>query len=189
MLLLVDNYDSFTYNLVDYFQQLNTSIEVQRNDVEDALLFNGKFKGVILSPGPGSPKEANKLMKIIEYYYLKVPILGICLGHQALGEFFGASLQKAIYPMHGKVSKINCSNNYLYSGLNKSIEVVRYHSLILEKLPSILEITSKTEQHEIMSFVHKKLPICGIQYHPEAYLTKYGIKILQNWLYFHKFVK
>jgi len=189
MLLLVDNYDSFTYNLQDYFLQLGARICVVRNDEADELLFDPTYEGVILSPGPGIPKKSGKLMKVLHHYHNKVPILGICLGHQAIGEYFGATLTKGVRPMHGKISKISLECLDQFEGLGTNLEVVRYHSLILKNLPDSLLATSHTEQKEIMSLKHNSLPIWGIQFHPEAWLTQEGLKILQNWLRFNKLVK
>ncbi len=189
MLLLVDNYDSFTYNLQDYFLQLGVQISVVRNDESEQLLFDPKYQGVVLSPGPGTPKDSGKLMKVLDHYHNKVPILGICLGHQAIGEYFGATLKKGQQPMHGKISKITLESSDQFEGLGSNLEVVRYHSLILKNLPNSLLATSFTEHNEIMSLKHNSLPIWGIQFHPEAWLTQGGLKILQNWLRFNKLVK
>ncbi len=199
MLLLVDNFDSFTYNLLDYFEQLKVNVKVVRNNEEEHILLSKSYSGVILSPGPGNPKDAGKLMEIVNFYVkIKTPLLGICLGHQAIGMHFGAQLHNTI-PMHGKVSQLilpslNVSSNSeeeridLFKNLKEPIEVVRYHSLILKKLPSELLTTSFSNKNEIMSFQHKTLPICAMQFHPEAWLSKDGIKMLQNWLCFNKLV-
>ena len=189
MILLIDNFDSFTYNLRDYFLQLGVQIVVHRNDVPLEVISRETYEAIVLSPGPGLPENSGNLMEVLDYYHLKLPVLGIYLGHQAIGEFFGANLTRAHQPMHGKISNIEIlGDNFLFNDLEKNIEVVRYHSLILNKIPNELLITSQTENNEIMSSMHKSLPISGIQFHPEAYLTKDGMKILQNWITFYKLV-
>jgi anthranilate synthase component 2 len=184
MLLLIDNYDSFTYNLKDYFEQLKQEVIVVKNDeIDDQSIQNFKFDKIVLSPGPNRPSHAGNLMEIIAQTYLHYPILGICLGHQALGEFFGAELSLAQTPMHGKVSEIQCQATGIYQDLPNIFNVCRYHSLIIQNLDNTpLETTALSPDNACMSFQHKTLPITGIQYHPEAILTEYGLKILANWL-------
>ncbi len=184
MLLLIDNYDSFTYNLKDYFEQLGERVIVIKNDEVNAeSIHHLNFNKIVLSPGPKTPKEAGNLMAIIETCYQKYPILGICLGHQALGEFFGAKLQKAKVPKHGKVSAIEHNNLGIYNALPNPLNVCRYHSLILENIEHTpLQTTATSIENECMSFKHQTLPITGIQYHPEAILTEHGLDILRNWL-------
>ena len=185
MLLLLDNFDSFTYNLVDYFEQLGQECCVIRNDKSLAEITKGDYKGVILSPGPRSPKEAGNLMAVLAYFHNRLPILGICLGHQAIGDFFGWKVAKALRPMHGKISKISHKKNNLFKGLPKEFNVVRYHSLVIKKeknIKSPLEITAITNENEVMAIEHSALPICGIQFHPEAALTQFGLEILDNCL-------
>lgn len=184
MLLLIDNYDSFTYNLVDYFLQLGEDVTVVRNDeVDEKSIYNHTFDKLVISPGPNTPDESGNLMNIIPAVYDRCPILGICLGHQALGQFFGASLCLAHKPMHGKTSVISHNGEGIYKGLPGQIEVCRYHSLLLEDIDAgILNITAKTSEEECMSYQHRYLPVTGIQYHPEAILTTYGLQILDNWL-------
>jgi anthranilate synthase/aminodeoxychorismate synthase-like glutamine amidotransferase len=184
MLLLIDNYDSFTYNLKDYFEQLKQEILVVKNDEIDAQSIDKlSFDKIVLSPGPKRPSQAGNLMSIIAHTHLHFPILGICLGHQALGEFFGAKLVLAPKPMHGKVSKIHCQAIAIYQNLPSSFNVCRYHSLILQNLENTpLKTTATTDNQECMSFEHQDLPITGIQYHPEAILTENGLQILDNWL-------
>ncbi|WP_226391231.1 anthranilate synthase component II [Penaeicola halotolerans] len=184
MILLIDNYDSFTYNLVDYFQQLGVQMVVKRNDLPIEAYTDQSYEGLVLSPGPETPQKAGRLMEILGHYVGQVPILGICLGHQAIGEYFGASLVKALKPMHGKISTIKVSDPSIFGSV-VSLQVVRYHSLVLQNLPEILEVTGLTKENEIMSIKHKYLPIWGLQYHPEAHLTEYGLKILDNWLRFN----
>jgi anthranilate synthase component 2 len=178
----LDNFDSFTYNLVDYFQQLNVNTEVFRNNqcLED--ITKNKYKGVVLSPGPGQPQESGNLLNVIKYYQNKLPILGICLGHQAIGQFYKATIIKADKPMHGKFSQVLLEKDYLFKDIPDKIRTVRYHSLILDNLPDNLEIIARTENNEIMAIRHQTLNIRGLQFHPEAILTEYGKKIIENWI-------
>ncbi|MDI1235221.1 MAG: aminodeoxychorismate/anthranilate synthase component II [bacterium] len=184
MLLLLDNYDSFTFNLKDYFEQLGERVMVIKNDALSATeLSNLSFDQLVLSPGPKTPDTAGNMMQIIESFHTQLPILGICLGHQALGTYFGAQLVKALKPMHGKVSTITHQGKGIYNTIENPLKVCRYHSLILKKLePTMLSITAESAEKECMSFQHKDLPITGLQYHPEAILTTNGLQILQNWL-------
>ena len=184
MLLLLDNYDSFTYNLQDYFSQLGFPCKVVRNDDitlnEIAALAPS---AIILSPGPETPAKAGIMPSLIHMFHDKIPLLGICLGHQALGEFFGATLVKAEKPMHGKTSMIRYLPHPLFAGLNNPFSAMRYHSLILEGIDvTPLQTIAASENGEIMAFVHARLKICGIQFHPESILTPDGIRILDNWL-------
>ena len=184
MILLVDNFDSFTYNLVDYFEQLGEQIQVVRNDIDFSQLDISIYKGIVLSPGPETPNKAGHLLDIIKTYHKQKPMLGICLGHQALGIFYGANLVKAQKPMHGKISKINLYADPIFKGIPSKIEVVRYHSLLLNKLPKELNGIAYSEDGEIMGIKHHKLPHYGIQFHPEAHLTSNGLTILKNWASF-----
>jgi anthranilate synthase component 2 len=143
---------------------------------------------IVLSPGPETPKKAGVMMELIEHFHDEIPMLGICLGHQGLGEFFGATLLKAEKPMHGKISTVYLQqeNNHnltksIFSGIPKNFQVVRYHSLLIDNKSKVLDITAITDKGEIMAFQHKTLPIYGIQYHPEAILTEFGMEVLQNW--------
>lgn len=141
-----------------------------------------QFSSIVISPGPGTPAQSGILMEFIHQYHAKVPILGICLGHQALGQYFGASLVKAEKPMHGKTSMISTQNDaYIFKNLPSQMQVMRYHSLVLEDLKSPLKITAETELKEIMAFQHCTLPIAGLQFHPESILTPNGIVMLKNW--------
>lgn len=185
MILLLDNFDSFTYNLVDYFHQLGVTCKVFRNSESVKTISSYQFKGVVLSPGPGVPSKAGCLMEVIEHFHLTHPVLGICLGHQALGEFFGAKLGKAIVPMHGKISKIACRQSPIFKDLNNTLQVVRYHSLIIKELPDCLTEIAINEDGEIMAMQHKILPVTGLQFHPEAVLTESGLKMLDNWIKFN----
>jgi anthranilate synthase/aminodeoxychorismate synthase-like glutamine amidotransferase len=182
LLLILDNFDSFTYNLLDYFEQLGVRTAVVRNNVTLEEIQCLEFQAIVLSPGPGRPGEAGVMGQVISYYQERVPLLGICLGHQALGEFFGACLTNAWRPMHGKVSEILCAADPLFAGLPRRMPVVRYHSLVLEQLPDVLQPLAYTGQGELMAFRHRQLPIYGLQFHPEAYLSTYGLNLLQNWL-------
>ncbi len=180
--MLLDNFDSFTYNLVDYLEQFNVSPKVFRNNQSLEEITEYKYKGVILSPGPGLPEESGNLLNVIKYYQTKLPILGICLGHQAIGQFYRAAIIKADKPMHGKFSQVLLENDYLFKDMPDNIRTVRYHSLILDNLPRNLEIIAKTENNEIMAIRHQTLNIRGLQFHPEAILTEYGKKIIENWI-------
>ena len=183
MLLLLDNYDSFSYNLVDYFAQLDVETVIFKNDSNLEDILQNTYSGIVLSPGPGTPKESGILLKIIEQYYKTLPMLGICLGHQAIGEYFGCNLIKAKVPMHGKVSELQFIEDPLFNGLVNGSEYVRYNSLVLDSIPDCLIPLAWSNDGEIMAIKHSKYPITGIQFHPEAYLTKKGIEILKNWLY------
>lgn len=182
MILLIDNYDSFTFNLVDYFCQLGVECDVVKNDISPDKYLDKKYDAVVISPGPGVPKNAGYLLKVIEKTYRKTPILGICLGHEAICEYFGGKLERAIKPMHGKVSKIQCAKTSIFRGLPEYINVVRYHSLVCRDLPDQLKTIALTEEMEIMGVQHVSLPIWGVQFHPEAALTEFGLEILKNWL-------
>jgi anthranilate synthase component 2 len=165
--------------------RLGVQCKVLRNNTPLSSIKEDSYAGIVLSPGPGTPEQANNLMEVVDHYHDKLPILGICLGHQALGQYFGATLQKADKPMHGKLSEIITSKSFLFDGLPSPMQVVRYHSLILKDIPEQLVATSTTHDGEIMSFTHRYLPIGGMQFHPEAALTTYGLKMLENWVSFH----
>lgn len=183
-LLLLDNYDSFTYNLYDYLSQLGASCTVLRNDAFSPARISSfaKHDGIVLSPGPKRPADAGLLMQVIDELHHKVPLLGICLGMQAIGEYFGAKLVRAAVPMHGKVSEVNHLGKGLFSSIEKPTTVMRYHSLVLKNLPIELEITAWTKEGEIMALQHKKYALQGVQFHPESILTKQGLKMFENWL-------
>ncbi|MCH7411516.1 aminodeoxychorismate/anthranilate synthase component II [Belliella sp. DSM 111904] len=183
MLLLIDNFDSFSHILADYIKQTGKSIRIVRNDVSLDELTQGSFEGIILSPGPETPAKAGNLMDILAYFQDKLPMLGVCLGHQAIGEFFGAKLVKGLSPVHGKVHKVFKKTDHpIFQHIPKEFEVTRYHSLILQNLPSCIETLLTTDQEEIMAIAHRDLPIVGIQYHPEAHLTQYGYQLIKNWV-------
>lgn len=183
MILLVDNYDSFTYNLLDYLEQLGASCKVIRND-EYSLseIIAMEPEAIVISPGPGRPAESGILAELIAYYHDKLPLLGICLGHQAIGEYYGARLQKAAQPMHGKTSVIRHNGHPMFSGIPENMEVMRYHSLILENVPAPLLVTARTAGSEIMAMAHPVLPIWSFQFHPESVLTAFGLTLINNWL-------
>lgn len=199
MILLLDNFDSFTYNLWDYVERLGVECKVLRNDIPLEKLKEYNFAGIILSPGFGKPQDAGVMMEVIDYYHQKLPILGVCLGHQALGMYFGAKLIYAEKPMHGKVSTINCKVNnqtdLIFQNMPSQIEVARYHSLLIEleseleenaEENNILIPTAYTQKGELMAFSHRTLPIKAIQFHPEAALTEYGLQMLENWTFLIK---
>lgn len=188
MILLLDNFDSFTYNLVDYFNQLGIAVKVFRNNDALEKITAHPYTGVVLSPGPERPSLAGNLMKVIAYYEDKLPMLGICLGHQAIGEYYGASLEKAAYPMHGKVSGIKTSAGILFRNIPEEIEVVRYHSLVLRNLPETLKPVAFASNNELMAFESTTGNMTGIQFHPEAVLTEYGLEMLKNWASFSDIV-
>ncbi|MCB0642499.1 MAG: aminodeoxychorismate/anthranilate synthase component II [Phaeodactylibacter sp.] len=185
-LLLIDNYDSFTYNLYDYLLQLGANCEVVRNDaITLAEIEAFAPTALVFSPGPERPAQAGILMDCIRQFHRSVPMLGVCLGHQALGEFFGAELVRAQKPMHGKTSLIKHQGHPLFASLPTSFEVMRYHSLILEAIPvEILEVLAVTEEGEVMAIAHRQFPLIGIQFHPESILSPHGLQILSNWLTF-----
>ncbi|WP_019948816.1 anthranilate synthase component II [Hymenobacter aerophilus] len=184
-LLLLDNFDSFTYNLLDYLEQLECEVLVRRNDVPLAELRALQPEAVVLSPGPGTPAGAGNLLAVIEAFHQRLPMLGVCLGHQALGQFFGAEVVRGARPMHGKVSDINWTvPDVLWNDLPASMPVTRYHSLAVRELPPALEALAVTadERAEIMALRHRTLPLHGVQFHPEALLTTHGLAILGNWV-------
>jgi anthranilate synthase component 2 len=185
MVLLIDNYDSFTYNLYQYIGEFYPDIEVVRNDevtVDEVL--NSGAKRIVLSPGPGRPEDAGICVELIRKLQGRVPLLGICLGHQAIGYAYGAKIVRAGKILHGKTSMIIHSGQGVFNGLRNPIRATRYHSLVIEKesLPEELEITARTPDGTIMGIKHKKLPVYGVQFHPESVLTESGRQILRNFL-------
>ncbi|MFP4069245.1 MAG: anthranilate synthase component II [Verrucomicrobiota bacterium] len=185
MLLVIDNYDSFTYNLVQYFGQLGVAQQVFRNDaitVEEALAMDPER--VMISPGPCSPTEAGVSLEMIGAFAGKKPLLGVCLGHQAIGQYFGGKVVRAERLMHGKTSPVRHRDTDLFRGLPNPVEATRYHSLLVEResLPDCLEITAETAEGEIMGLAHKELPVWGVQFHPESIATQEGMKLLENFL-------
>jgi anthranilate synthase component 2 len=185
MLLMIDNYDSFTYNLVQYFGELGAEIAVRRNDeisVQQAAAMAPRQ--VVLSPGPCTPNQAGITLELIERLAESVPILGVCLGHQAIGQAFGAKVVRAARVMHGKVSRIGHDGRGVFAGLPQDFAATRYHSLVLERatLPVCLEVSAEAEDGEIMGVRHRALPVEGVQFHPEALLTEHGHRMLENFL-------
>lgn len=185
MLLLLDNYDSFTYNIYQLFSDIGAQVEVVRSDKIsiDGIRVNG-YRGIIISPGPGIPQDAGISEEVIRQLGGEIPILGICLGHQAIGEVFGGRVVRAGEIVHGKASPIRHSGTGLYRDIPNPTEVARYHSLIIarEDLPDVLDVTSQLDDGTIMGVRHKTLPIEGIQFHPESILTPEGRRMMQNYL-------
>jgi len=185
MLLMIDNYDSFTYNLVQYFGELGEEIEVFRNDkisLSEIEKLNPEM--LVISPGPGTPKDAGISLDLINHFTGKLPILGVCLGHQCIGESFGGNIVRAPRLMHGKTSLIHHDGKDIFKELPNPLEATRYHSLIIEKetLPDCLEINAWTEEQEIMGVKHKECSVWGVQFHPESILTTSGKELLNNFL-------
>lgn len=186
MILMIDNYDSFTYNIVQYFYDLGEDVIVKRNDeitVEDIEQMEG-IDAIVISPGPCTPNEAGVSVDTIKHFKGRYPILGVCLGHQSIGQAFGAKIVKAKCLMHGKTSDIYHNGRGLFEGIPSPFKAVRYHSLVIDEktLPPDIEITARSEDGEIMAIEHKKYPIWGVQFHPESILTEYGKKLLENFL-------
>jgi anthranilate synthase component II len=185
VLLVIDNYDSFTFNLVQYFGQMGVEQRIFRNDEitpAEALKLNPDR--VLLSPGPCSPKEAGVTLDIIKAFEGKKPILGVCLGHQSIGHYYGGNVFRASRLMHGKTSPIIHHNTDVFRGMPQNFAATRYHSLLVERstFPKDLEITAETAEGEVMGLRHKTLPVWGVQFHPESIATEGGMKILQNFL-------
>ncbi len=185
MLLMIDNYDSFTYNLVQYFGELGQDLKVYRNNkITIGEIEKMKPDRIVVSPGPCTPKEAGISIDLIKHFAGRIPILGVCLGHQSIGDAFGGDVIRAPYLMHGKTSMIHHDGKTLFSGLPNPFEATRYHSLIIkrETLPSTLEISAWTEDGVIMGVRHKQLKVEGVQFHPESILTNVGKDLLRNFL-------
>ena len=184
-ILLIDNYDSFTYNLYHYLSALKCKVEVHRNNkIEINKIKKNKYQKIVISPGPGNPDQAGNCLKIVKYFYKIVPILGVCLGHQIIGQTFKSKIVVAKKLMHGKTSLIKNSGKGIFKGLKKVISATRYHSLIIDKksLGKDLVITAETEDKIIMGIMHKKYNVHGVQFHPESIKTPKGIKLLKNFL-------
>lgn len=185
MILMIDNYDSFTFNLVQYLGELGQELVVKRNDeisIKEIEELNPEF--LMISPGPCSPNEAGISLEAIEYFAGKIPIFGVCLGHQSIGQVFGGDVVRADRLMHGKTSQIHHNNQTIFAGLENPLTATRYHSLIVKKetLPDCLEVTAWTDEQEIMALKHKTLPIEGVQFHPESIMTSFGKEMLQNFI-------
>lgn len=184
MILLIDNYDSFTYNLAQYLGELGYQVEVRRNDeITLDQIAAIKPDQIVISPGPGTPDDAGISLDLIQRFYKEIPILGVCLGHQAIGQVFGGQVVRANQPMHGKVSAIEHNQKGIFHNLPSPLTATRYHSLIVqEPLPDCLEITARSKEVEVMALRHKEYPVVGVQFHPESILTEYGHEMLRNFL-------
>lgn len=185
MLLMIDNYDSFTYNIVQYFAELGQEVVVHRNDeinIDQIETLSPQY--IVISPGPCTPNEAGISLRVVEHFKNKIPILGVCLGHQAIGQAFGGKIIHAKTIMHGKTSNIHHVNQGVFKDINNPFVATRYHSLVVERksLPNSFDITAWTEDKEIMGIKHKTLPIEGVQFHPESILTDYGHDLLNNFI-------
>lgn len=185
MLLIIDNYDSFTYNLVQYFQELKTEVQVYRNDqISIAEIEKLKPQQLVISPGPCTPNEAGISLEVIQYFAGKIPLLGVCLGHQSIGQAFGGKVVRAPRIMHGKISLIHHDGKTIFKNLSNPFEATRYHSLVIEpaSIPDCLEVSAWTAEKEIMAVRHKTLAVEGVQFHPESILTLEGKNLLKNFL-------
>ena len=185
MFLMIDNYDSFVFNLFRYFKELNEDVKIKRNDkitIEEIKRLNPE--GIIISPGPKAPKDMKECLNIIEEFKGKIPILGVCLGHQCIGYSFGSKIKKGDFPVHGKVSKITHDGKGIFKGIKNNINVTRYHSLVVDRnsLGEDLEITALSDDGVVMGIRHKRYNIEGVQFHPEAVLTEYGHEMLKNFI-------
>ena len=188
MLLMIDNYDSFTYNIVQYFAELGQEVLVKCNDEIDLVGIEAlKPDYIVVGPGPCSPKEAGVSVDVIRHFAGKIPVLGVCLGHQSMGYAFGGDIVRAQTLMHGKVSAVQHIGAGVFAGLPNPVTCTRYHSLVIDRasLPDCLEITAWTDDGEIMGVRHKTLPLEGVQFHPEALLTEHGHDMLRNFLQQH----
>ena len=184
-ILLIDNYDSFTYNLYHYLSSLKCKVEVFRNDkIKIDKIKENKYKKIVISPGPGNPTQAGNCLKIVKYFYKTIPILGVCLGHQIIGQAFNSKIVGAKKIMHGKTSIIKHNGRGIFKGIKKVISATRYHSLIIDKknLSKDLIITAETKDKVIMGIMHKRYNVHGVQFHPESIKTLEGMKLLKNFL-------
>jgi len=189
MILMIDNYDSFTFNIVQYLEQMGEKVEVYRNDkITIDEIKHLKPRAIFLSPGPCSPREAGITVDVIREFYEKIPIMGICLGHQSIGYAFGAEVSRAKRIMHGKISPVKHDGKTIFAGLPNPFPAGRYHSLLVhpETLPGCLEISAQTDEGEIMGLRHRDYPVEGIQFHPESVLTPQGKRIIRNFLKYTK---
>jgi anthranilate synthase component II len=185
MIVLIDNYDSFTFNLVHYFGELGEDVRVHRNDkIAGSAVVAADPDAIVLSPGPCTPKEAGICLDLIKTTSGKIPILGVCLGHQAIGEAFGGKVVRAPKPVHGKLSEIRHGGTGIFRGINASFNATRYHSLVVERqsLPSDLATTADTDDGLIMGLAHKRFPVHGVQFHPESIASEHGHLLLRNFL-------
>ncbi|WP_342641763.1 anthranilate synthase component II [Rhodoligotrophos ferricapiens] len=185
MIILIDNYDSFTYNLVHYLGELGADVQVYRNDkITVPEVVEADPEAIVLSPGPCTPNEAGISVELIEKAGQTIPILGVCLGHQSIGQVYGGQVVRAPQVMHGKLSTIRHSGKGVFHGINSAFQATRYHSLIVERdsLPDSLEVTAETDDGIIMGLQHKEHPVHGVQFHPESIASEYGHKLLKNFL-------
>jgi anthranilate synthase/aminodeoxychorismate synthase-like glutamine amidotransferase len=183
--LLIDNYDSFTYNLFHYVSKLKCKVDVVRNDkVTLKDIIKKKYKKIVISPGPGNPSQAGNCLKIVKHFYKDLPILGVCLGHQIIGQVFGGEIKRAKKLMHGKMSKIYFKKIGIFKGIKAPFEATRYHSLIINRknLPNCLNVIAETKDKTIMGVMHKQYDIHGVQFHPESINTKVGMQIIKNFI-------
>ena len=184
-IILIDNYDSFTFNLYHYLSSLKVNVDVIRNvQITSNQILKRRYNKIVISPGPGNPNQSGNCLKIVKSLYKKIPILGVCLGHQRIGQVFGSKIIQAKWLMHGKTSRIISKKMGILKNLPKSFEATRYHSLIIDKksLSKHLEITAESEDGLIMAVQHKNYDVHGVQFHPESIKTKLGIKILKNFI-------
>jgi len=184
-ILLIDNYDSFTYNLYHYIAKFKSNVDVVRNDkIDSKTIFRKKYNKIVISPGPGNPSQAGNCLKIVKNVYKKIPILGVCLGHQIIGQVFGGKIIQAKNLMHGKTSKILHIKKGLFKNIPRNFEATRYHSLIVgrKNFPKNLIITAETKNKTIMGLMHKRYNIHGFQFHPESIKTKVGMKLIKNFI-------
>ena len=186
-ILLIDNYDSFTYNLYHYLSSLKCKVEIYRNDkISISKIKKKKYSKIVISPGPGNPSQAGDCLKIVKHFYKTIPILGVCLGHQIIGQVFKSKIIEAKKLMHGKTSIVKHTGKGVFKGLKNKINATRYHSLIIDRktLGKDLMITAETKDKVIMGIMHKKYNVHGVQFHPESIKTNHGIKLLKNFLTF-----
>ena len=184
-ILLIDNYDSFTFNLFHYIAKIKKNVEVIRNDkIDGKTVLRKKFDKIVISPGPGNPNQAGNCLKIVKDVHKKIPILGVCLGHQIIGQVFGGKIVNANNLMHGKISKIRHSKKGLFKNVQNNFEATRYHSLVVDrkKFPKNLLITAETKSKTITGIMHKEYDIHGFQFHPESISTKVGMKLIKNFI-------
>ena len=184
-ILLIDNYDSFTYNLYHYIAKFKKNVDVVRNDkINSKNILRKKYNKIVISPGPGNPNQAGNCLKIVKDVYKKIPILGVCLGHQIIGQVFGGKITGAKNLMHGKTSKIKHNKKGLLKNIQNNFEATRYHSLIVDRksFPANLIITAETKDKTIMGLMHKDYDIHGFQFHPESISTKVGMKLIKNFI-------
>ena len=184
-ILLIDNYDSFTYNLYHYLASLGCKVDIYRNDkIKIDKINRNKYQKIVISPGPGNPDQAGNCLRIVKYFYKKIPILGVCLGHQVIGQAFKSNIIIAKNLMHGKTSLIKHNGKGIFKGIKKVISATRYHSLIIDRknISKELIVTAETTDKTIMGVMHKKYNVHGVQFHPESIKTPEGMKLLKNFL-------